>query len=295
MSHLPDPVADLTPEGKRIYERIVGSRGHDWPGLFRTLMIDPELAERFAHLGELLRFGDALRPDVRELAILCVARELWVAYIWETHLEFAARAGLPPQAVEAVMAGGDLAPFDPLFGAVRQLVRCYLDVRCVPQELQDSLVAVLGPRGFLLLSVVIGYYKMIAGLAVGLEFPLPPGMTDPFRRPQPGPATTPITYTVAVTFTEAALVQPWLRWLREGHIAEVLSGGASSAEVVALDEPAGAYEVRYRFPSREAFQRYEREHAPRLRAEGQRLFPPEKGVIYQRSVGVIAGEFPPSP
>jgi 4-carboxymuconolactone decarboxylase len=295
MSHLPDPVPDLKPEARRIYERIVGTRGHDWPGLFRTLMIDPELADRFAHFGEVLRFGDALRPDVRELAILCVARDLRVAYIWETHLEFSARAGLPPAAVEAVRTGGDMAAFDPLFPAVRELVNRFLAVRCVPQELQDSLVAQLGVRGFLLLSVVIGYYRMIAGLAVGLEFPLPAGMTDPFRPSQPGAATAAITYTVAAPFADRALVEPWLHWLREGHIAEVLAGGACSDEVVALDEPAGAYEVRYQFPSREVFRRYEREHAPRIRAEGLRLFPPEKGVNYRRTVGVIAGAFPPKP
>jgi hypothetical protein len=96
-----------------------------------------------------------------------------------------------------------------------------------------------------------------------------------------------ITYTVAVTFANADLVEPWLRWLRQGHIAEVLAGGATSAEIVALDAPANAFEVRYRFPSREAFQGYERDLAPRLRAEGLRLFPVEKGVQYRRSVGVI--------
>ncbi|MGE3805561.1 MAG: DUF4286 family protein [Gemmataceae bacterium] len=82
-------------------------------------------------------------------------------------------------------------------------------------------------------------------------------------------------------------MQPWLDWLRGGHIAEVIAGGASSAAIVALDEPARAYEVRYLFPSRDAFERYEREHAPRLRAEGLRLFPPEKGIAYKRSVGAV--------
>jgi hypothetical protein len=45
--------------------------------------------------------------------------------------------------------------------------------------------------------------------------------------------------------------------------------------------------VRYHFPSREAFAAYERDHAPRLRADGLRRFPPERGVSYRRSVGVV--------
>jgi hypothetical protein len=100
-----------------------------------------------------------------------------------------------------------------------------------------------------------------------------------------------IAYTVTVAFRDVNLAEEWLGWLRGGHIAEVLAGGATSAEIVALDEPSHAYEARYRFPSREAFKQYEREHAPRLRAEGLRLFPIEKGVSYRRSVGVVTDVF----
>jgi hypothetical protein len=101
-----------------------------------------------------------------------------------------------------------------------------------------------------------------------------------------------VAYTVAVTFADGALAGEWLRWLRDGHVAEVLAGGAADAEVVELDGPPFSYEVRYHFPSREAFDRYEREHAPRLRAEGLRRFPPEKGITYCRSAGRVLGHFP---
>jgi hypothetical protein len=69
----------------------------------------------------------------------------------------------------------------------------------------------------------------------------------------------------------------------------VLAGGACDAEIVQLDGPEPAFEVRYHFPSRAAFARYEKEHAPRLRAEGLRRFPVEKGVVYRRSVGQVIG------
>src|SRR5262245_37808791 len=101
-----------------------------------------------------------------------------------------------------------------------------------------------------------------------------------------------VSYTVAVTFDDPSLADAWLRWLREGHVAEVLAGGATRAEIVELDAPKRSFEARYTFPSREAFAAYERDHAPRLRADGMRLFPPEKGVAYRRSVGDIRGTFP---
>ncbi len=102
-----------------------------------------------------------------------------------------------------------------------------------------------------------------------------------------------IAYTVTATFADAALAEAWLRWLRGGHVAAVLAGGAERAEIVALDDPPLCYEVRYHFPSREAYERYEREPAPRLRAEGQSLFP--TGIRYGRSVGAVRAVFPAAP
>jgi hypothetical protein len=101
-----------------------------------------------------------------------------------------------------------------------------------------------------------------------------------------------VAYTVAVTFPDDLLLEAWLNWLRSGHVADVLAGGATAAAIVALDAPARTCEVRHRFPSRDAFERYEREHAPRLRAEGLERFPVERGVQYRRSVGEVLADWP---
>src|SRR5262249_48701837 len=159
LSHLPGPTGRLTPEARRIYEQIVGPRGHDYPGLFRALMLYPELARRFADLGTLLRFDGVLRADVRELAILTVARELRIAYEWETHQESAAKAGLAPASVADLLSGTELSAYDPLYPAVQRLVRHFLELQAIPQDLQDHLVAALGLPAFVQLSVVIGYYR----------------------------------------------------------------------------------------------------------------------------------------
>jgi 4-carboxymuconolactone decarboxylase len=154
VSQIPDPTGRLTPEAQAIYAKIVGSRGHDYPGLFRSLMNYPALAERFAELGTLLRFDGVLRADVRELAILTVARDLRVAYEWETHQENAGRAGLSPALVADVLAGRALSA-DPLYPKVQTLARHFLRLEPVPQPLQDELVAALSLPGFVQLSVVI--------------------------------------------------------------------------------------------------------------------------------------------
>lgn len=68
--------------------------------------------------------------------------------------------------------------------------------------------------------------------------------------------------------------------------------GALAAEIVELDGAGGprVFEVRYVFEDRAAFDAYERDHAPRLREEGLRLFPPAAdGLKYERSTGVVVG------
>lgn len=94
-------------------------------------------------------------------------------------------------------------------------------------------------------------------------------------------------YTVTATFAERAVALEWLRWLTNGHVAEILAAGATNVEITILDGPDLAVEVRYHFDSRAAFAEYEQLHAPRLRAEGLRLFPPERGIGYRRSTGEV--------
>lgn len=97
------------------------------------------------------------------------------------------------------------------------------------------------------------------------------------------------TYTVRATFQDPAIADAWVAWLLAGHVDAVLAAGALSAEIVRLDDApplSYEYEVRYRFASRAAFEAYERDDAPRLRAEGAARFP-AGAVVYARSSGAV--------
>lgn len=103
-----------------------------------------------------------------------------------------------------------------------------------------------------------------------------------------------IAYTVSAIFEDARVAEEWIAWLRHEHLAEVCAAGALDAEVIRMDPPDSTpqetrvrCEVRYHFSSREAFDAYVRDHAPRLRAEGLQRFPPERGVTYGRSLGPV--------
>ena len=85
-------------------------------------------------------------------------------------------------------------------------------------------------------------------------------------------STASFFYVVRCAFVDRKAMEGFLAWLRACHVADVCSAGAEDAEIFVLDPLAGdhphAVEIRYRFASREAFGRYEREAAPRLRQDG---------------------------
>jgi 4-carboxymuconolactone decarboxylase len=171
MSQLPDPTQS-NPEAKAIYDKIDKTRGgHHYPGLFEALCNYPELAEAFATFGQFLRFQGKLPSDVREVAILTIAAILKNSYEWETHQPNAKAAGLKPDLIQRILKKEKLND-DPVYEKVQRLVHVFLNLQVVPQFLQNELVQDLGMESFLQLSVVINYYRMVAGLVTGFEFSL---------------------------------------------------------------------------------------------------------------------------
>jgi hypothetical protein len=96
-------------------------------------------------------------------------------------------------------------------------------------------------------------------------------------------------YTVLCEFDDEALAGEWERWLRDEHAADVCRAGALDAEIIRLDGLPLRLECRYHFASRDDFARYERDHAPRLRAEGLARIPREGAVRFTRTVGEVRG------
>ena len=99
---------------------------------------------------------------------------------------------------------------------------------------------------------------------------------------------TQLIYTVVCVVQESQQADAWLAWLKNGHLADVCRAGAEEAWAVRLDGgPPYRMEAHYRFASRQAFETYERVHAPRLREEGLQLFPTADGFAYERRLGEL--------
>jgi hypothetical protein len=109
-----------------------------------------------------------------------------------------------------------------------------------------------------------------------------------------------ILYTVRTTCPNIQARGRYLAWLSPNHIVEVMKGGATGVRIVLPDRiidpvrgelvESAVCEAQYIFPSRKAFDDYVRLHAPALRADGLKNFPPDSGLTYERQVAEIAAE-----
>lgn len=103
-----------------------------------------------------------------------------------------------------------------------------------------------------------------------------------------------ILYTVRATCPSLQVRGRFLSWLSPNHVAEIMKGGATAVRIVLPDREGdtapAVVETQYVFPSRKALDTYLRDHAPALRADGLKHFPPESGVTFARQVAEIAAE-----
>ena len=179
MARLPDPLDTLTPEAKRVYDKISAKRGAV-RGPFASLMHHPALAERVGDLGEFLRFGATLPGDIRELAILITARSVDQVYEWIAHAKIARKEGLADDVIERVRARGDLALLPPRYARPARVVQHVLAYESIPQGLQTEVQRELGITGLMELVVLAGQYRLIAGVLFAFDTPLPEGERAPF-------------------------------------------------------------------------------------------------------------------
>lgn len=180
MARLPDPFSTLTPDAKRVYEKITAKRGQMRGGPFASLMHHPALAEKVGDLGEFLRFGGTLPGDIREMAILITARSVNQAYEWVAHARIGRTEKLPDDVIERIRTRGDLATLPPRYARPAQVVQHVLRYESIPQGLQDEVKSELGMTELMELVTLAGQYRMIAGVLFAFDSPLPEGTPPPF-------------------------------------------------------------------------------------------------------------------
>jgi 4-carboxymuconolactone decarboxylase len=167
---------ELDAEGQEIYDRIRRDRNAPKVGLqFRALLHSPKAAGYLTSMGAQLRFQSAMPENLKELAIIVVAREWNSAIEWTAHAAFAAKAGVSTASIEAIRTGkapaGLTGPEQVIARFVQQLLR--------QKEVSDDVFAaahtLLGTQGVVDLTLTCGYYTAINMAQIALKPDMEPG------------------------------------------------------------------------------------------------------------------------
>jgi 4-carboxymuconolactone decarboxylase len=150
----------LDPDKRSIYDGIGQSRGQV-SGPFPVLLNSPEVASRIAMLGHYIRYESSLRPMIRELAILTVAREFDCQYAWTSHDPLARQAGVRDEAITALRdrkaPQGLTEEEADIVGYGQELVRN----RRVSEATFQAVLKRIGVQGITDLTATMGYYAML--------------------------------------------------------------------------------------------------------------------------------------
>ena len=175
MARLP-PITDKSQvplDGHAAFDSIAASRG-SVHAPFSMFMHSPDMAQRVAHVGTLVRFEGSLDMRVRVLAAMTVGRELDVLYIWGAQTSNARKQGVPESTIDAIRAGHSrgLPPED---AQIVDFTRTLLHQHRVDDATAAALRTRFGDDEFIQLTGAIGYYALLAMTMNACELEAPEG------------------------------------------------------------------------------------------------------------------------
>ncbi|WP_426977547.1 carboxymuconolactone decarboxylase family protein [Pseudarthrobacter sp. O4] len=152
-------------------------------GPFNALLHSPAIGNAVQALGAVLRFGGSLPDRTRELVICAVAAELESAYEWYAHSRVATSMGISGTELKKLHDGEIPDTLTADESAALGLTRALLRGTVVGQEIHATALEHFGHGGITELSVLVGYYRLLAGILAAGDVPVPPTATgEPAHR-----------------------------------------------------------------------------------------------------------------
>ena len=136
---------------------------------------NPELASRVQALGEHLRYGTGLSPQLVEIAVLITARRWSCDYEWAAHARIAQEAGLAAEIIDALAVGAKPEQLDAEESVIYDFAWETVWHGTPGDDAFDSLAGQFGLASALDVLAVCGYYTMLAFVLNAAGLPLPEG------------------------------------------------------------------------------------------------------------------------
>jgi 4-carboxymuconolactone decarboxylase len=177
---------DLSPQQIQLRDEIAETRGVDAAAAGFTMqlpdgrMIGPfNVYLHVPELGRALRQWSAatarhnLPEDVQQAAILTVGAVWRSEYEIYAHRAEARHAGLPAEAIEAILHDDEPTGLSPAALVAHQLARALVVDHTVPDELYQRATEIFGVGDLVALVNVIGRYMNVAALLACFQIPVP--------------------------------------------------------------------------------------------------------------------------
>ena len=168
----------IAPELVEAYDRVASYRNGAVSGPYGILLHSPELAERAAALGQFVRWHSELTPAQRETAIITAARQWDAELMWGSHVRLAREAGVREEVIAAVGTRAGLDGLEPGEAAIVRYVQELLEGNRASDATFGALRSIVGDRGIVDLTGLVGYYAVVGFTLNAFEVP-PPAGVDP--------------------------------------------------------------------------------------------------------------------
>ena len=183
MARIPliSPESDLNAEQKRVLEGLLGRRGGRIPGPYRFTLHCPEITELMHPFGELLRLRSTFPLRLSEFAIIITARAWDCEYVFQAHAKIAIENGLSSSIADAV-ARNERPKFDKedeeaLYNYLTEL----FEKHTISDKTHARAKELFGVPGIVEITVLCGYYSMVAMTLLAHDMPLPEGVKPPLK------------------------------------------------------------------------------------------------------------------
>jgi 4-carboxymuconolactone decarboxylase len=165
------PLDKMTAGQKKAYELAMKDRGQV-PGPDKLWLQNPKLMEVMVPLGAYYQGHSSLSKAEIEIATNLTNGRWLAAYSNYEHETIAEKeGGLPPEKVEALIAGLPTRFDDPRQQVVYEVASALLAPRLVPLGLYRRAVSLLGHPGLTDLTVLIGYFTSVSLSLVAYDVP----------------------------------------------------------------------------------------------------------------------------
>lgn len=184
MAELPDPIPELSDVDRATLEQMAVARSHAegrhaLGEVYVRMFNNPGVARTVGALGEHLRFLGVLPDDVRELVILRFAARRRFGYEWAHHQRPAHLAGLHDATIDSVTAGEVPDTLPDASRAVLEAVDAVSDLRSIPADIQQRVVAEHGYAGVVEVVALCGLYGLMGDMIIAFDIPIEPGLPTP--------------------------------------------------------------------------------------------------------------------